>query len=83
MDTELEAKIKEAFERYDNRMAVLQADYDERWRTLPVNAAGETDADCVLELNGWYEQTEGEIKSEFLNTITSLTSAGQQPAEIS
>lgn len=76
MSKELEAKIKEAFERYDNRMAVLQADYDELWDGIPVNAAGEADADCVLELNGWYEQTEGEIKSEFINTITSLTSAG-------
>ena len=76
MNAEVEAKIKEAFERYDNRMAVLQADFDELWRTLPVNEEGAADADCVLELKGWYDQTEGEIKSEFLNTITSLTSAG-------
>lgn len=82
MNAEVEAKIKEAFKRYDNRMAVLREDYIKKYITLPVNAAGETDADCVLELNGWYEQTEGEIKSEFINTITSLTSAGQQPAEI-
>lgn len=80
MTNELEAKIKEAFERYDNRMAVLQADYDELWSILPENAAGEADADRVLELNCWYAQTEGEIKSEFLNTITSLTSAGQRQA---
>lgn len=62
----LEDKVKEWLDEYDQKMKSLKASYDFGFEWLPVNEAGETDAQALLDLNDWYADHEGKIKKEMV-----------------
>ena len=59
-----EQKTEYWFCLWDQKMKSLKAGYDFGFEWLPVNEAGETDADALLKLNNWYAEQEAKIKAE-------------------
>ena len=58
------AMVKAWLDEYDEKKASLKASYEFGVEWLPVNEAGETDAEALLNLNKWYAEQENKIKTE-------------------
>ena len=60
-----DAKIKAAFNYYDNAMASLHTAYEKYFNRLGVNKAGETSAEQLLKLNAWYAEEKEVVRRNF------------------
>ena len=56
----------------------LKASYDFGFEWLPVNAAGEVDAEALLDLNKWYYDQEVKIRNEFIIEVGKVMNDGQK-----
>jgi hypothetical protein len=61
-----EKMVMDWFNEYEEKKKQLSASYDFGFERLPVNEAGETSAEALLDLNRWYEDQENKIRTEMM-----------------
>lgn len=67
-----EEKIARALGEYDGAMNVIRKASDEMFRMIPVNAAGETNAEALLQLNQWVERMESQARNKLTKAIIKI-----------
>lgn len=64
--------VREWFDMWERKMQHLNRAYEYRFRNLPVNKAGETNADSLLKLNKWVEEERTRIRSMMSEMVPNL-----------
>ena len=64
-----EMKIRRALDQYDDAMAELEREHNERRNNVYVSESGEAYATDILELGMWRTQRENEIKRAFIEAL--------------
>lgn len=67
-----EAKIKMAFDMYDDQMKAIEKEYERRFKGLEVNSFGEVIADDLIKLNQWAIEAKAEMKETFVKIISEI-----------
>lgn len=64
-----EIMIAKALGEYDGKMAMIREASEEMFRNLPVNVAGETDAEALRDLNNWVERKKAAAADALVEAI--------------
>lgn len=64
--------VREWFDMWERKMEHLDRAYEYRFRNLPVNKAGETNAESLLKLNKWVEGERARIKTMMKEMVPNL-----------
>lgn len=67
-----EERIARALGEYDGTMNMIRKASEEMFRTLPVNAAGETNAKALLELNQWVDRMKDHASHRLTKAIIEI-----------
>ena len=67
-----EDSIMELYKRYQARVEALEKEYNDRFDNVPVNEAGETEAEYILKINEWYDTTRKHLDRSFGKAVAKV-----------
>ena len=67
-----EERIRELYKKYQAGIKLLEKEYDDRFDNVPVNEAGEADAEYILKTNEWYDTTRKHLDKCFWKAVAKV-----------